>query len=167
MGTTPAMYFYYFVLPGLHELRHKPGSVRLGFNAAVSAFHMSDVYYGYCERREPNRVARYLVMKDKRKRRDQFLRDLESREPAFRTVQAAATVYKHLYPTSPMFDGNSPQSFSGFTSPTHHLVGAWRESGGPFVSFKRRGHTETSLNDALDRVVDRMWPDVLGDLLPQ
>lgn len=100
MSTTPAMYYWYFVVPNLDDLRQCPRDVRLAFNAAVSAFHLSDVFLEYYKERDPSRLPTTS--------REAFLKFLEGRERAFVTVPTAATVYKHLYTSSPFLDGNSP-----------------------------------------------------------
>lgn len=154
MSTTPAMYYWYFVVPNLDDLRQSPRDVRRAFNAAVSAFHLSDVFLEYYTKRDPSRLPTT--------NREDFLKFLEGRERAFVTVQTAATVYKHLYTSSGFLDGNSPQSFAGITTGDVTIEGVWRDSGTDAVTIKRKDNIEVSLNDALEAVVYQLWPSILG-----
>ena len=54
-STTPAMYYLYFVQPNYVDFQKSPSDVRLGFNAAISAFHMSDVFYEFYKMKNPAR----------------------------------------------------------------------------------------------------------------
>ncbi len=163
-STTPAMYYWYFIEPNYRDLCERANDVRLGFNAAISAFHMSDVFLLYYARRDPKRVAAYYEGRKPREARKYVLRSLGQQEPGFVIVQSAATVYKHLYSAATFLDGNSPQSFGGVTSARRvvSVESNWSSSAGDYISVRRRSGQVVSLNEALDDVVMRLWPSILG-----
>ena len=155
-GTTPAMYYRYFVEPNQWDFTQSPSDVRLACNAATSAFHLSDVFQEFYRRHDPAR----LPHQDRRG----FIRSLGHDYPAFRVVQSVATIFKHFYVSKPYLDGSSPQSIGGMVHPATGIAinARWRKLTGPYVSLRRKDGTEASLNEALRVVVDEMWPTILG-----
>jgi len=151
METTPEHYYAAFVVPNWQDFLLSPADVRLGFNAAVSAFHMSDVLWEY-------RLRRGLPAPLGCANRKSFLMTLGARSPQFVTVQTAATVYKHLYAANHFLDCGSPGAFEGIEAPDEGVsfMADWSENGA--VRVRRRDGTDVTLNDAVEEVVDRVWP---------
>lgn len=160
MNTNPKIYYEFFVRENFSEFNHRPGDVRLAFNAATSAFHMTDVFYLYSKRNEPQRVAEWKKQKD-------FIIYLNEIEPQFRIIQSVATIYKHMYVAKPYLDGASPQSVKGMVARNGIAVeSAWSSTDGSDITIRRRDGSEASISIALDQVVERMWPCILGETWP-
>jgi len=155
MNTTPEMYFQYFVRENYFDFVRRPHDVRRAFNAAVSAFHMTDVFYEYSKRNEPAKIAAWPT-------RTKFVVHLSRSEPQFKIVQSVATIYKHMYVARPYLDGASPQSIQGVVDRDGVAVeSGWSSSTGDSVTIRRRDGSEAPLTVALEHVVERMWPSLL------
>jgi hypothetical protein len=155
MRTTPRSFYELFVQPNYWDYEETPDDVRRGFNAALSAFQLADVFYAFYSREEPEVVRHWPKLKD-------FHIHLSQIEPHFRTVQSVATVYKHLYATGGHYEVGSPGAVWGVSIPNEEieLESEWRGSEAD-VLVKRRDGTTVSLTLALRKVVDEMWPGVL------
>ncbi len=156
-GTTPRLYFDFFVRPNLWDFMERPSDIRLGFNAAVSAFQQADVFYEYYGLRNPSVVAAWPDKKD-------LLIELSQREPMFGTIQSVATVYKHLYAKGGHYVTGSPMSLNGVGSPDETNLerrwGAGPEDG--HVIVNRKDGTTCRLLDALNAVIE-LWDKTLPE----
>jgi len=156
MRTTPASYYWNFVVPNLEDLRENPRDLRLAFNAAISAFHMSDVFFKYYERHDPARLSG--------RNRESFLKYLGVQERSFITVQTAATVYKHMYTYKHYLDGHSPASFGVVSKSEGEIVeGGWSDPFIDAVTVTAKDGIKRSLNEALEKVIHELWPKILGN----
>lgn len=64
MRTTPRSFYELFVVPNMEDYRSQPDDVRLGFNAALSAFQLADIFYAFYQRERPAVVSRWKKLKD-------------------------------------------------------------------------------------------------------
>ena len=93
MGMTPEDYLQSFVQGNLADCEADPSSVRLAFNAAVSASHLADHYYHYHDRRNPHKVAEFSDLTS-------FLSQSEREtDGGLRDIRSISNAYKHLYLT--------------------------------------------------------------------
>ncbi len=90
MGMHPYDFYTAFVEENYHDFYNEPDNVRKGINAAVSAFHMSDQYFNYFKKNDPNKISRF-------KDRTDFLKYLAKESKYFNDIQSIANAYKHLY----------------------------------------------------------------------
>jgi hypothetical protein len=155
-STTPWAFYDFFVYPNYAEFLDKPNDIRRAFNASLSAFQQADIFYSYYKRHDPSAISTWPSKK-------QLLIDLGSREPHFVTVESVATVYKHLYAKAVHYNVGSPRDLWG--------VGIKRGTAveinwSPGVStdqvvVRQRGAKEVVLKEALEAVVEQLWPQVL------
>lgn len=161
MKTTPNSYFELFVQPNYRDFLDSRDDARLGFNASVPAYQLADVFYFYHERKDQAALSELWPTKKA------FLAELSEREPKFKTVQSVVAVYKHLYAAdNGHYEVGSPGAIWGLSFPDFDtaLQSEWRGVQGDVLVRKRDGK-ESSLSDALEAVVVRMWPEILR-LLP-
>jgi hypothetical protein len=85
MRTTPRSFYELFVLPNYCDYKERSDDARLGFNAAVSAFQLADVFHAFYSCADPSMVRRWPTLKS-------LLIHLSEIEPHFLTVQSLATV---------------------------------------------------------------------------
>lgn len=154
MRTTPRSFYELFVIPNMEDYRGQPDDVRLGFNAALSAFQLADIFYAFYQRERPAVVSRWTKLKD-------LHIHLTSVEPCYLTVQSVATVYKHLYANHGHYEVGTPGALWGVSLPRAEvkLESTWGDA--TDVLVKRRKGDTVSLMNALNRVVDEMWPNFL------
>ena len=158
MKTTPYSFYELFVYPNYEDYVKLPGNVRLGFNAALSAFQMTDIFLNYYQRENPDVVALWSGRTGKKK----LLEKLCENQPHFLTIQSVATVYKHLYVNDGFYTVGSPAALWGvrisdqFPSLEYDCE---RED----VIVSRTDGSQVSLRLALEEVVESMWPDFLEE----
>jgi hypothetical protein len=91
MGMTPDEFLESFVEGNRSDCREAPGDVRRAFNAAVSASHLADQYFNYCERHNPKAVSAFGNL-------GAFVSHLRLRtNGAFTDIRSVSNAYKHLY----------------------------------------------------------------------
>lgn len=152
--TTPADYYDAFVLPNYHDYRDCPGNVRRGFNACVSASQMADIFFAFYDREDPSKLAQWSTLRALRI-------DLCDREPYFNTIQSAATAYKHLHARGGHYEISTAGSLESVVIPAIGSIDAsWTPE--PDVVVRRRNGSQASLTAALEAVVERLWPIMLG-----
>lgn len=92
MCMTIDQYFESFVWENYIECKSDPGSVRVAFNAAISAAHIADHYWAYWKRHDETRL--YQFKRDKSK----FLEWIKNEtKGASEDIRGIANAYKHLY----------------------------------------------------------------------
>src|SRR5687767_4999447 len=64
MRTTPLSFYGLFVVPNYWDYRAKPHDARLGFNAAVSAFQLADIFFAFYRREDPEVIRRWKEPKN-------------------------------------------------------------------------------------------------------
>jgi hypothetical protein len=152
-GMTPSEFFDGFVVENYRDWQDAPHSIRRAFNAAISAFHLADHYFGYYERRNEEFSKRY-------KKLENFQATLTSRVPSFRVIQDMATAYKHLYTraTCSVLSGGSIETL---TFGKQKIEGDWREVDGKLsgnIVINLRDKSVIEFATAIDGVVE-MWRD--------
>lgn len=157
MRTTPHSYYELFVRPNFWDYLETPDDARLGFNAAVSAFQLADVFHAFYTREDPEIVRPWKKPKS-------LHIHLSKLEPHYLTVQSVATVYKHLYAKGGHYEVGSPGAVWGLSIPGEEieLESDWEGSASDVLVRRRDGST-VSLTLALGKVVDEMWPGFLPD----
>jgi len=159
---TPWGYYEAFVIQNLWDYEQEPYDIRRGMNASISAFQLADVMYAYYERNGPNLIQSWPKKED-------FLKDLCSRDSSFLTVQSVATAYKHLYTNQTFYEIASGGALTSFRVPDVELESEWKddvdvelesERKGDVIVLRRDG-TKASLKGALKSVVEELWPSVL------
>ncbi len=90
MEMTPLGYYDNFVVPNYEDFCNDEESIRKAFNAAVSMYHMADIYFKYCRKHHKGKVSDYNKMKD-------FHIFLSKKSTYFNDIQSVANAYKHLY----------------------------------------------------------------------
>ena len=94
MGMTPDNFFFAFVEENAKDYFEDPSSVRKAFNASISASHMADQFYKFCNRNKPMYISEFG-------KRESFLEYLYSEtNGAFRDIRSISNAYKHLYTDS-------------------------------------------------------------------
>ncbi|MER9914012.1 hypothetical protein NKJ71_25635 [Mesorhizobium sp. M0050] len=163
MQTSPLSFYHVFVVPNFEDYLREPDDARLGFNASVSAFQLADIFHAYYKREQPSIIARWKSVKD-------LHIHLTSIEPCYLTVQSVANVYKHLYVRGGHYEVGSPGAVFGVSVPGTgiELESRWADDSKPLgdVMVKRLKGDTVSLTDALNRVVNDMWPDFLPEEAP-
>ena len=86
---TPVEFFQEFVKKNWQEFQCNTGDRRIGFNAAVTAFHMSDYMFEYYKDKEP----KILWFAETRA---EYIRGLCHETPDFQHIQSIANAFKHL-----------------------------------------------------------------------
>lgn len=157
MRTTPRSFYHLFVRPNFWDFQKTPDDARLGFNAAVSAFQLADIFHAFYTREDLTIIKPWLTIKS-------LLIHLSTTEPHFLTVQSVATVYKHLYARGGHYEVGSPGAIWGLTLPSEgvNISTDWGAETADVLVHKRDGSV-ASLTQALDRVVEHMWPNFLPD----
>ncbi|MER9167324.1 hypothetical protein NKI12_08055 [Mesorhizobium australicum] len=160
MRTTPRSFYQLFVLPNLDDYLGAPDDARLGFNAALSAFQLADIFHAFYTREDPSIIAQWKKLAG-------LHRHLGSIEPCYLTVQSLATVYKHLYAIGGHYEVGTPGAVWGVSIPRAKigLQSEWGDEARPLgdVMVKRLNGDTVSLTDALSRVVNEMWPNFLPE----
>ena len=159
MGMNPLDYHDCFVCPNYQDFCEEENNVRKGFNAALSASHMSDNYYNYYKANDPGKISSFKKLKD-------FKVYLSSKTPYFDDIQSIANAYKHLYTrssqphvtiesggviTSIQIHGNNVVEIDGCGTD---------DSGKNVVIYTRKDLTKARLKKALNHVLD-IWKDIL------
>ena len=94
MRMTPEDYFDSFVKENYDDYWANKGSIRLAFNAAVSASHMADHYYYYNKKYDLLKVKSFNRLRD-------FINFLSvETNDCFRDIWSISNAYKHLYATN-------------------------------------------------------------------
>lgn len=170
MGTTPAEFLESFVLGNYEDFRADPGSVRRGFNAAVSAAHLADHYLYFNQRHHPGAVEKFKSI-------GPFSAYLERETGgAFRDIRSVSNAYKHLYTdTKPEFEAYSSVTSSGTVEvafsgegaemqglSTHFLAGGGEDDTGRVI-FTRKDGSQGDLLETLGRLVAFWRVLVLGE----
>lgn len=161
--TTPHTYYGAFVLPNFWDYQQIPDDVRRGFNACVAASQMTDILIAYYERENRSAISAWRKATVQLSIRELRI-DLCRREPLFITVQSAATAYKHLHAKGAHYDLNTAGSLESVSVPLIGSIGINYREDERDVVVNRRDGSQVSLKAALDAVVNRMWPDILGSL---
>jgi hypothetical protein len=154
--TTPRLFFKFFVEPNYSDFLAQPDDVRLGFNASLSAFQQTDIFYQFYRRHDPQIVAEWPTSRS-------LHIHLAKLNPHYLTVQSVATVYKHLYSSGAHYETGSPMAIWGVVySPGKLKIRTeWGEGTGGRVVVTRRGKSSVPLDVALKSVVEDLWPSVL------
>jgi hypothetical protein len=151
--TTPYTYYEQFVVPNFDDYLDRPGDIRRGFNACLTASQLADIMFAYYMREDPSKLLQWKHLR-------QFRIDLCSREPSFKTVQSVATSYKHLHARGAHYEIDSGGSLD---SVSIRAIGSldvdWSDV--LDVRVRRRDGSEASLTSALEAVVRKLWPLVL------
>jgi len=150
--TTPRSFYLEFVQPNYQDYLQSPENVRRGINACVSAFQLADIMYAFYKQNDPSKLTEWNSKQD-------FLINLRRREPLFATVQSVATAYKHLYPTASHYVIDSPGDLFGLELPKDGPD--LSSDTGTDVFVKQRDGSRVSLKNALEAVVNKLWPSVL------
>lgn len=158
MRTTPHSFYELFVFPNYEDYLDQPGNVRRGFNAALSAFQMADIFLNYYSRENPTVVQPWMQKLGKKK----LLQNLCARDPHFLTIQSVATVYKHLYVNNGRYTVGSPAALWGVSLSDDYggLECDWKNED---VIVSLTDGSQVSLGRALASVVKSMWPDFLKE----
>jgi hypothetical protein len=85
-------YFDSFVWENYIECKGDPGSVRMAFNAAISAAHLADHYWAYLKRHDETRL--YKFKHDVNNFREWLNKETNG---ASEDIRGIANAYKHLY----------------------------------------------------------------------
>lgn len=155
MRTTPRSFLEVFVRPNYWDYCACPDDIRLGFNAAVPAFQLADIYLTFYRKENPGVVRPWTKTVD-------LLKHLSEIEPSFLTVQSVATAYKHLYPKADHYEIGSPGALwkVSFPDDAMQLEADW-SADKVDVLVRRRDGSVVSLSEALEKVVEQMWPTFL------
>jgi len=87
----PNDFFEAFVQGNFEDYQLNIGSVRLAFNASISASHMADHYYWYCKKYNPTKVMSFINHND-------FIEYIsQNTNHCFRDIRSISNAYKHLY----------------------------------------------------------------------
>ena len=153
--TTPLSYYDLFVVPNLRDYLNEPHDVRRGVNASISAFQLADIMYAFYRKNDPSKLKPWPSKKA-------LLIDLRKREPLFFTIQSIATAYKHLYAYTKDWEYDIETTGAlvrlVVLSDNIELYTSWA-SGDVLVT--RKDGSQVSLKNALDLVVNKLWPYVL------
>src|SRR5258707_172709 len=123
MRTTPRSFYALFVRPNHRDYKETPDDARRGFNAAVSAFQLADIFHVFYSREDPAILRPWPTLKS-------LLIHLSAMEPHFLTIQSVATVYKHLYAKGGHYEVGSPGAVWGVSIPSEEieLISEWRDN---------------------------------------
>ena len=155
-GMSPDKFLWVFVEGNYNDFLDKGASVRRGFNAVVSAFHMADHYYNYCSRHAPtHRILKYGG-------REGYLKYLSSKSEYFNDVQSIANAYKHLYQRNK----NKPHVTVSSAGTIEDLKSSDFEMEGDvsYVIYTRKSNKKVKfrLSEALKSVIN-LWEEELKD----
>lgn len=151
MRTTPDSFYEMFVQLNFEDYKKTPYDIRIGYNAALSAFQLTDIFYAFYGRENSKRLESWKTKKD-------LLKYLSEIEPYFRTIQSVATVYKHLHAKGSHYDMETTGSCVSIGTSGMQLDSDCRDGD---VMIIRRDGTKVSLKLALEKVVNEMWPNFL------
>jgi hypothetical protein len=154
MRTTPRVYYNLFVAPNLYDYLDAP-SINRAYNASATASFLADVMYAFYKRNDTSKISRWPSKRA-------FLDDLRRREKSFVIIRSIATVYRHLYTEDTQYELPSPGPerivVPALNAEIEELDGGQRYD----IIFRRRSDgTEVSLTEALNAVINKMWPAVL------
>jgi hypothetical protein len=154
MRTTPHVYYNLFVAPNLYDYLEAP-SINRAYNASATASYLADVMYAFYGRNDPNKISQWGSKRA-------FLDDLRRREKSFVIIRSIATVYRHLYTEDTQYEVPSPGP-ERIVVPALNAEIEGRDGGQRYdIIFRRRSDgTEVSLTEALNAVINKMWPAVL------
>lgn len=157
MRTTPSSFFSVFVEPDYWDYRNCPDDVRLGFNSAVSAFQLADIFHAYYSHSAPQNLSSWTTLKSLHVHLSQI-------EPCFLIIQSVATVYKHLYAKGGHYLVGSPGGVYRVAIPERgfELAGEWSPEHSDLLVKTKDGST-VSMTNTLQRVVEHMWPKFLAE----
>jgi hypothetical protein len=156
--TTPLLYYEHFVVPNFEDYLVRPDDIRLGFNAVLPAFQLSDVMFAFYQDEDASKISQWPELQD-------FKNYLADRQPYFRTIQSLATAYKHLRLTDALYEVGSPGAMWSLTLPREDfdLASSWSDERprGDVIVQRLKGLPTASLTQALTAVVKQLWPAVL------
>ena len=159
MSMDPLVFYESFVLPNYCDFCEEEDNVRKGFNAALSVSHMTDNYYNYYKRHNPDKVARFKNIKI-------FKTYLSKKISYFDDIQSLSNAHKHLY-TYPDKSYVTVESGGVVTSITIQVGNILRIDGSEsddfektVVIYTRKDGTRVKLKAALIKVID-LWEKML------
>lgn len=164
MGMTPQQFFEAFVEGNLEDCVSRPGSVRLAFNAAISASHLADQYYEYNKLHNPQLVAGFKKIGD-------YVEHLsQATAEAFRDIRSVANAYKHLYTDvsskhgeySTIDSSGSIESIEKLGCSDIESVAKDYKAGSSVVVFTTRNGTTIEFLPVLETVVN-YWRTIIRD----
>lgn len=160
--TTPWIYYEYFVLPSYDDFAEDKRNVRLAFNACVAAFQTRDIFWEFCKRHDPSRIAEWTIHRRDQKNVAELTRSLVDRCPDFLLIQSVATAFKHLYPSTKISVVSSPGSVVGLVNSRKGtgLHVKWGDGVHGEVAVKLRDKRSVLLAPALQNVI-KFWRDFL------
>ena len=158
-GMNPDDFYLAFVLQNCEDFYNDEADIRKGFNAVLSCFHLTDNYFNYYKKHNPDTVSSYPKLKH-------FHEFLSSKTKFFNDIQSLANAYKHLYTNSSkshvtiesggavknvLLKGNDVEEIDGC---------ATDDEGKSIVIYKRKDGTKARLKEALDEV-QNIWIKIL------
>lgn len=159
MGMNPDDFDLAFVSENYEDFCADEASIRKGFNAVLSCFHLTDNYYNYYKKHDPAKVSPFPKLKD-------FQIFLSSKTEFFKDIQCVANAYKHLYTRSDksyvtVESGGAVTSIQIRGNDVVEIDGcAINDEGRSIIVYTRKNGTKVRLKEALDEV-RRVWEAIL------
>jgi len=158
MGMNPDLFVLSFVSGNYDDFCSDEASIRKGFNAVLSCFHLTDNYYHYYKKNVPAKVSAFPKLKD-------FQIFLSSKTPFFEDIQSIANAYKHLYTSGKTHvtveSGGAITSIQIQGSDVVEIDGCEIDDKGRLVVvYTRKDGTKARLREALDHVI-HVWDTIL------
>jgi hypothetical protein len=150
--TTPVTYYEQFVVPNYEDYLERAGDIRRGLNACLTASQLADVVIAYCKAEDPARIASWNTVPALRI-------ELCRRDPYFNVIQSAATAYKHLHAVGRHYNISTTGSLESVS--VRHLGRMDVAYPQRDVIVRLKNGAIVSLNDALEVVVRKLWPQLL------
>ncbi|MFW6101935.1 MAG: hypothetical protein ACOC90_11165 [Bacteroidota bacterium] len=150
----PSDFYNNFVKENYNDFINNEYSIRCGFNAAVSAFHLADHIYNYCSEHDQNKISGF---RDK----TEFLKYLSRKNQYFQDIQSITNAYKHLYQKKPLADHVTINSSGTIEVVPIRDIKIYGDTG-EFVHYtKRKTGEKIRLSEALTSVIE-MWKQELS-----
>jgi hypothetical protein len=161
MGMNPYDFYASFVLPNFQDFCEEEHDVRKAFNAVVSVSHMTDNYYFYFKRYDPDKVASFKDIRE-------FKAYLSQKAKYFNDIQSISEAYKHLYTkrNKPYVTIESGGAVTSMKIQAGNVVGleiggyCGNDNGKIVVIYETKDRKKLRLKVGLTKMVD-FWQNML------